>query len=493
MPEKPSAEDIEVSRALLVDELLVDFPFVDYADRAHAVAAFLLPFARRMIPGCTPLHLVEAPSCGSGKGLLCNLISLVATGTVCEARTVASNEDDIRKMITSELLTERPLVLLDNLGKRVDSVSLASVLTAERWTDRLLGKSQMLSLRNRVMWLLTANNPDLSMEVARRSIRIRLDAKSDRPWQRQKFRHKEILAWAAEHRPALVHAVLVLIQAWLAAGKPQHTTKLGSFEPWSAIVGGILQVAGIESFLDNLETLYEDADAEGQLWREFVAAWSAKHGSNPVKPADLNQLCETQSLMDEVRGFGTERSKQTKLGRALQRAKDRVIGGFKIVQKKDSKGNSSVYGLVEVPKGGNQTHESEKSAVSTESASAPAKTMAPKFTGPQPTFTGPHLDLGPVQKCLKNEDFCSVTGLSGPFTPHRNPMPSLSSECLKQSFEARRVSIEAEMGALVGKRSSKSSKSTQVPINKGLNTLDLGPVQASRRSSMRSSIPNRLF
>jgi len=55
-------EQVARARALLVDELLVDFPFVKESDRAHAVAAILLPFLRRMIGGLAPIHLIEAPT-----------------------------------------------------------------------------------------------------------------------------------------------------------------------------------------------------------------------------------------------------------------------------------------------------------------------------------------------------------------------------------------------------------------------------------------------
>ena len=80
VPETPTAEEVTAARSLFLDDLMVDFPFAGDADRAHAMAALLLPFVRRMIDGFTPLHVVEAPSVGSGKGLLCNLISTIVTG-----------------------------------------------------------------------------------------------------------------------------------------------------------------------------------------------------------------------------------------------------------------------------------------------------------------------------------------------------------------------------------------------------------------------------
>jgi hypothetical protein len=47
-------------------------------------------------------------------------------------------------------------------------------------SDRLLGQTRMLVLPNRATWIATANNPQLSLEIARRCIRIRLDPKPAR-------------------------------------------------------------------------------------------------------------------------------------------------------------------------------------------------------------------------------------------------------------------------------------------------------------------------
>ena len=224
IPAAPSADEIAAARSLLLDEALGDFPFCRPSDRAHAVAAILLPFVRRMISGPAPIHLVEAPTPGSGKGLLCHLIQTIATGASCEARTLPEHEDEIRKMFTAELTLGRPVVLLDNGDdtKKIHSSALASVTTSDRWTDRILGESRMTSLANVALWLMTANNPSFSMELARRCVRIRIDPATDQPWRRpgETFRHPQLLVWAREHRAELIAAVLTLVRAWDASERP---------------------------------------------------------------------------------------------------------------------------------------------------------------------------------------------------------------------------------------------------------------------------------
>jgi len=347
VPERPSTSDVEAARALILEDLLGDFPFLDESDRAHAVAGFLHTFVRALVSGCTPLHVVEAPLPGSGKGLLCNLISGCATGKPCFSRAIPRSDDEIRKMVTAELSTGRPIILLDNVRERwrLDSSALSSVLTAEHWTDRILGETRMISMPNRALWLLTGNNPQLSLELARRCVRIRLAPRVDQPWMRKGFRHEAILQWAAENRARLVQALLTLVQAWIAEDRPRSGLRLGSFEGWSEVVGGILQVCGITGFLTNLEQFYEAADEEGQVWREFISVWWDEVSGSPQRVSDLHKLCEKHGLLGELRGDGSERSQQTKLGRALRRARDRVFGKLRLVQESDRKHRGRTYAL----------------------------------------------------------------------------------------------------------------------------------------------------
>jgi hypothetical protein len=78
VPDRPTRQEVRAARALILDELLRDFPFVDQAGRAHAVAALLLPFARSLIGGPAPLHLIEKPTPGTGGTLLAEVLALPA-------------------------------------------------------------------------------------------------------------------------------------------------------------------------------------------------------------------------------------------------------------------------------------------------------------------------------------------------------------------------------------------------------------------------------
>lgn len=332
VPSAPTPDNIARARSLFLDDLLVDFTFASEADRAHMMALILLPFVRRLITGTTPLHLVEAPVIGAGKGLLCKVASIVATGGACTMSTLPRDEEEIRKTLSAELIKGGTFVVLDNARENsvVNSQALTSILTTEQWRTRILGKSEVVHLPNLATWVLTGNNVNLSGEMSRRCIRIRIDPGVERAWTRSVFKHKPLESWALAHRSELVHAALVLVQAWVAAGRPAGKCTLGSFDSWSAVMGGLLEVIGIDGLLQNLDELQQRNEVESGQWCELTAAWWEAFHGEPTRVATLNDYCERRGLLEAVRGEGSSRAQETRLGRALSSKRDRIYGGLRI-------------------------------------------------------------------------------------------------------------------------------------------------------------------
>lgn len=324
IPQRPSQDDISQARAFLLDELLGDFPFVNDAERAHAVGLLLLPFARALISGPTPLHLIEKPQVGTGATLLADMLTFPAMGRPLTAMTEGRDEDEWRKRLTARLRSGPTAILIDNLREQLDAAALASALTATDWEDRLLGTSATIRVPVRCAWIATGNNPALSSEIARRTVRIRLDSLTDRPWLRRDFRHPDLREWAIAHRPQIVGSALTLIAAWLAEDQPTpaKAPRLGMFENWSRVIGGILDIAGITGFLANLEELYEYADTEGDGIRALLECWWDDHATVAVGAADLWGIVES-GRVDLDLGTGNDRARRTKFGQFLTRLRDR--------------------------------------------------------------------------------------------------------------------------------------------------------------------------
>jgi hypothetical protein len=121
---------------------------------------------------------------------------------------------------------------------------------------------------------------------------------------------------------------------------------MGSFEPWSTVVGGIVTSAGYEGFLGNRQEIYELADSESMDWSEFAAAWGAAYGMAPQSVSVLRDLCIKNDLLPDVLGDGTDRSQATRLGKALAAQRDRSYNGLRIELARDGKHKGKQYRVV---------------------------------------------------------------------------------------------------------------------------------------------------
>jgi hypothetical protein len=332
LPKKPTGEEVETALSLLLD-LVEGFPFADDASRATALALPLTLLLRPFLGGQVPLFLVSAPVAGTGKSLLSSALTYVVTGEQAETMTLPHSETEFRKELAS-MLRERPSVLIfDNVDKRVQGASLASILTSSRFKQRRLGSNSVMHLEHECVFIANGNAIRVSDEIARRAVLIELDAGVERPAERTGFKHTDLLAHVRDNRSELLWAVALLVKNWVALGKPApvKARPLGSFEVWRHVVAGILEAAGVTELLENSEVLFRDADPEAQELHAFIAAWYDDFGKNPVSVRELFPMVETYGLLSGLLGAGSIHSRRTKLGKLLDTIRGRVIGPHKIV------------------------------------------------------------------------------------------------------------------------------------------------------------------
>jgi hypothetical protein len=105
--------------------------------------------------------------------------------------------------------------------------------------------------------------------------------------------------------------------------EPQEAPAFGSFEEWRAVVGGILEFAGVRGFLANQREAKERLAEETSLWREFAQKWYEAYGTGYVNASKLLLLAEEVGLADE--GISARR-----FGRILAKHEGRVYGEYKI-------------------------------------------------------------------------------------------------------------------------------------------------------------------
>jgi hypothetical protein len=295
----PSAAELVQARQVIEDELLVDFCFVSEADKAHAIALLLLFFARDLIDGDLPLHLILKPEVGTGAGKLADACMIPALGGRQGVITDCDDEDEWRKRITAVLLEAPEAVLLDNITK-INSHQLAALFTSKTWIDRILGMTRMVTLPADMPWVATGNNPEIGYDLVRRIVSIQLDAKLADPTTRSGFKH-ELPKWVIEQRADVVWAALTLIQHWIANGRKPFTGKIvASFEQWSAVMGGILEAAGIKGFGTNAATFRQARNIRGNAWNAVVEGWWVQHKSDHVGSNDIWSIVQDEGVEGDL-------------------------------------------------------------------------------------------------------------------------------------------------------------------------------------------------
>ena len=402
VPKRPTEAEIAAARELICEDLFGDFPFTGEAERAHVVALLLLGFLRAMVDGSTPLHLIEKPTPGTGATLMVDAVATILTGTGASVMTEGRDDEEWRKRVTAKLRQIPSMILIDNLRAKLDSSAVAAALTAPFWEDRVLGVSEMTRLPIRCLWIATGNNPEFSNEMARRLVRIRLDANVERPWQRGGFRHPDLMVWIRANRARIVVACLTLCQAWIAAGKPRGTKTIGSYENWAQVIGGVLATAGIPGFLTNLDDMMAASDSEGAGWSAFIAAWWDRFGTAPVGAADLFDVATFCDPAPPMSG-GTERAQKTAFGISISRMRDRV---FRLETR-----------AVRVRKAG-VSHKTTRWQLEICEAQTPSKTTNQPEVGGPPSSKGDLENGGPPIQPIEN---ISRGGPGGPGGPIPTP------------------------------------------------------------------------
>jgi hypothetical protein len=348
VPISPSEGDVSRAKGM-IRELLYDFPFIGESEFANAISLYLSRFVCGMINGPSPVNVIEAPSPGNGKTLLAQVLAYPSTGKIIEAMSEGRNDEEMRKRITAKLMNSPNFVFIDNVRNQIAYSSLAAAITAGVWEDRILGASRTVRVPVTSTWVITGNNPSLSSEMARRCVRIRIDTGREQPWLRDpsEFKHPDLLKWVSMNRGQLIWAGLVLVQNWIANGRPMPVNKnMGMFEQWCQVMGGILEINGIKGFLDNMNDMYCASDIEISLWRSFTEEWWQAFGPAGVGAAELHQLVLDKDIAIDL-GSGNERSQRIRLGIQLSKMRQRQFGRLRIVFAKQQN-HSQRYRLEQV-------------------------------------------------------------------------------------------------------------------------------------------------
>lgn len=350
-PEVADAPSREEARAALgvLSAPFREFRFVEEADRSTALAAILTALVRAMFPSA-PLFAVDAPTAGTGKSLLSETISIIATGHKPAMMSQGKSDEENEKRLSSVLMAGDQVIVIDNCERPIEGDFLCSMLTQEMVQPRILGKSEMRRLPTRCLVIATGNNLVLSGDVTRRALLCRLDAGVERPDQIQ-FDF-EPRAEALKERPRLVTAGLTILRAYIAAGRPNPMDKIGSFEQWNLVREALVWLGCADPATTRDRVLADDP--QKAILIDLLRLWWRVLGDRRVTLAELVNLAD-HSGEGTVRELVADLTANTRhnsfnarsVGRFLAKHIDRIVGGLVMQAETDASGIKR-YRVIEV-------------------------------------------------------------------------------------------------------------------------------------------------
>lgn len=314
MPQDPLSvpDDVTDDQARAALEFLMQ-PFNGFMtagalDKAVLLAAVLTAVQRPVLP-TAPAFGLDAPVQGTGKTYLAQCLGALATGETPPVypHTAGRDDEEVRKRLTTVLASGARVMVWDNILGAFDSVAMASLLTSEVYNDRILGKSEAVSIPSRILMLLTGNNLTLEGDMPRRVLKCRLDAQIDNPAAR-KF-DSNPLEYIAIHRQQLVQAALTLIKGYLQSfdcmmGGAVAGESTASFEDWDYMirqtVAWVAGALGVTGYADPAQALKDAVatDPEAEALGEVLEGIDAVMGAEWFETKELHRRVVDGAIFD---------------------------------------------------------------------------------------------------------------------------------------------------------------------------------------------------
>ena len=293
IPENPTKAEAE--RALkLLEGLLAEFPFVDLASRSVALSAMLSAVARSMFD-VVPAHGARAPTAGTGKSYLFDIVAAISLGESCPVISVSPDANETEKRIIGAALYGQSLIPLDNVNGTLGGDALCQLIERPVCNLRPLGRSEQVRIENRAIVFFNGNNCRVTGDMTRRVIIAELDAKVEKPAERA-FSGDPVAKVKAD-RSKYIAACMIILRAYIAAGRPVPP-KLGapmnSFGEWSNTVRSALVWLGRADPCDTIATAREEDPELAKASRLYRGRQASRRWAVPRDSGEQADRVEQQ-------------------------------------------------------------------------------------------------------------------------------------------------------------------------------------------------------
>ena len=338
VPESPTREQAQEALARL-KSILKNFPFESVASKSVILAGFLTAAIRRSLPAA-PAIGVTAPTMGTGKSLLSDLIAIIATGEAAIPTSLPFEEAEIEKRLLAMLMAGAPVLAIDNIESHVRSAALCTILTQSSYKARILGVSKEAAVQTNILVLLNGNNLVIRGDMTTRVILCSLDAQDERPQARKFDVNPKV--YVKKNRAQMITDILTIIRAYIVSGEQVDIQEFGRFESWSRFVREPLVWLGCCDPLDTIEEIEKNdpvrvahtlvLTALSELYEEktFQAKDAVKvYGNGTPKQLQLRQAAydALESAVQSLKGLNARTC-----GILFRQMEKRVYNGMRLIR-----------------------------------------------------------------------------------------------------------------------------------------------------------------
>jgi len=356
IPDTPTKDDALKALELL-ESVFTEFPFKNDMDRSVALSAVLTVVARGLF-NVSPMHAVTAPTAGSGKSFLLDVVAAIGIGQICPVIAAGRSEEETEKRLGSALLAGQQIISIDNFNGDLSGDALCQVIERPIVNIRILGKSKLVTIESRSTIFATGNNLRLVGDMTRRAILCTLDAEQERPESRQFNNNPVDIIFA--NRGKFIAAALTIERAYIVAGKPNKAPRLASFEKWSDNVRSALIWLGRADPVDSMINMREEDPSLQAMVTVFTEIRSVIGCNNPHTAAEILTLALKKDGEGELAKYQNPMLREAlmnasggksghitsrELGKWLGRHKGRIVQGLRLEGKSDEHGHAGTWWL----------------------------------------------------------------------------------------------------------------------------------------------------
>jgi hypothetical protein len=143
----------------VIDKIFEEFCFASEKDRTHAIAGFITPFLRGLFPKFstrTPVFIYMANRERAGKDYCAGCTGIIYEGADTEEPAISNDEkgssdEEIRKKIMACLIQGKKRFHSANNKGLLNNSAFEGITTAEAWSDRILGRSEIVKFDNEIL------------------------------------------------------------------------------------------------------------------------------------------------------------------------------------------------------------------------------------------------------------------------------------------------------------------------------------------------------